>query len=124
MKASLIAMRRRDFVKAIVAVPITANTMFGQTVTAQHSEKTSAPQSNSTAAAPPLPETAPTSVERPESFNFRTQPIATVVPDVFAKTEEHFFDAGQMETLRKLSDILIPPFDGYPGAIQAGAPEF
>lgn len=124
MKTSLISMHRRDFVKAIVAVPITANTMLGQTATAQLGEKTSAPQSNSTAAVPPTPESVPKSLKRSESFNFRTQTIATTVPDAIAKTEGHFFDARQMATLRKLGDILLPPLNGYPGATLASAPEF
>jgi hypothetical protein len=117
-------MRRRDFVKAIVAVPVTATTMFGQTAAAPAGEKTSAPQSPSTAAAPPTPETAPKSVERPESFGFRSPRIATTVPDAVATTEEHFFHPEEMATLRKLGDILLPPLNGYPGSTEACAPEF
>jgi hypothetical protein len=117
-------MRRRDFVKAIVAVPVTATAMFGQTATAPTGEKTSAPQSPSTAAVPPTPETAPKSVERPESLGFRGPRIAATVPDAVATTEEHFFHPEEMATLRKLGEILLPPLNGYPGSTEACAPEF
>jgi hypothetical protein len=117
-------MRRRDFVKGIVAVPVTATAMFGQTSTAPYGEKTSAPQSSSTAKVPPTPDNSSRLVEHRESFNFRTQPIAATVPDAVATTEEHFFDTKEMATLRKLGDILLPPLNGYPGSTQACAPEF
>jgi hypothetical protein len=97
--------------------------MFGQTAAAPTGEKTSAPQSPSTAAAPPTPETAPKSVERPESFGPHPR-IAATVPDAIATTEEHFFHSEEMATLRKLGDILLPPLNGYPGSTEACAPEF
>ena len=123
-QSSLTSMHRRDFVKAIVAVPVAVKAMFGQTATAPNGEKTSAPQSSSPAAVPPTPENAPKLVEHLESFNFRTQTIAATVPDAVATTEQHFFDAKRMATLRKLGDILLPQLNGYPGSTQAGAPEF
>ena len=36
----------------------------------------------------------------------------------------HFFTAQQFAALRKLSDLLIPPMNGAPGALEAKAPEF
>jgi len=117
-------MRRRDFVKAIVIVPVTARTMFGQTATLSSGEKTSAPQSPSTTAVPPTPETAPNTAEPSVNFDYRTQLFRGTVPDAVAATQEHFFDSRQMATLRKLGDILLPPLNGYPGSAQAGAPEF
>lgn len=110
--------------KAIVAVPVTATSMFGQTTTPPGGEKTSAPQSSSTAAVPPTPETAPRSAERPEAFGFQSPVIPSSIPDVVATTEQHFFSARHLATLRKLGDILLPPLNGYPGSTQAGAPEF
>lgn len=117
-------MRRRDFVKAIVAVPIAANPIFGQTATTRDGAQTSTPQSNSPATAPAGPAATPEPVVQPGAFNYRTQPLTTIVPDIVAKTEQHYFDAQQMATLRKLGDILLPPLNGYPGATQAAAPEF
>ncbi|MEO6828260.1 MAG: gluconate 2-dehydrogenase subunit 3 family protein [Acidobacteriaceae bacterium] len=117
-------MRRRDFVKAIVAVPVTVSTLFGQTASVPASQQISAPQSSSTAASPPAPEIAPKAIEHPESFGFRTETIPATVPDAVAKTEEHFFNPRHMMSLRKLGDILLPSINGYPGSTQAGAPEF
>lgn len=117
-------MRRRDFVKAIVAVPVTARTMFGQTATLPSGEKTSASQSPSTTAVPPASETAPRAAEPQVNFDYRTHMLPGTVPDAVAATQEHFFDSQQMATLRKLGDILLPPLNGYPGSTQAGAPEF
>ena len=117
-------MRRRDFVKAIVAVPVTAIPIFGQNATPSTAEKTSEPQSTSTAAAPPTPETAPKQVAEPQSFGFQSPAIPSTIPDVIATTEQHYFHAEHMATLRKLGDILLPPMNGYPGSTQASAPEF
>jgi len=116
-------MRRRDFVKAIVAVPLSANKIFGQTAKVQDGAQTSSPQSNSPGTAPAGPAVTPEPVEQP-TFNYRTQTITTIIPDAVARTEGHFFDARQMATLQRLGDVLLPPLNGYPGSTQAGAPEF
>lgn len=116
-------MRRRDFVKAIVAVPVTAVPMFGQAADPSI-EKTAASQSSSAAATPPKPEAAPRHVELRESFGFPSPTIPATVPDAVATTEQHFFSTEEMATLRKLGDILLPPLNGYPGSTQACAPEF
>jgi hypothetical protein len=50
--------------------------------------------------------------------------IPSIVPDVVAQTNTHFFNDRQMATLRRLSEILLPPLKGYPGAKDAGTPEF
>jgi len=46
------------------------------------------------------------------------------VPDAAAEPVLHFFTAQQFAALRKLSDILNPPMNGVPGALEAKAPEF
>jgi Gluconate 2-dehydrogenase subunit 3 len=51
-------------------------------------------------------------------------PIAPLVPDSVAQTEAHFFSDQQAATLRRLSEIFMPPHKGHPGAIEAGTPEF
>jgi len=48
--------------------------------------------------------------------------IAT--PDAAAEMTPRFFNAQQFAALRKLCDILMPPINGMPGAVDAGAPEF
>jgi Gluconate 2-dehydrogenase subunit 3 len=110
------AMRRRDFVKGIVAVPAAAKAALGQ--------QTGAPPAASQAAAAAA--SAPPAADsfRRQSVAFKTPPVSTLVPDAVAQTEAQFLNDQQMATLRKLSDILMPPLDGYPGALQAGAPEF
>lgn len=45
-------------------------------------------------------------------------------PDAAAETMPRFFTALQFSALKRLSDILMPPLNGLPGAIDAGAPEF
>lgn len=44
--------------------------------------------------------------------------------DVAGETTPRFFDAAQFATLRHLSNILMPPVNGMPGALDAKAPEF
>ncbi len=51
-------------------------------------------------------------------------PITPLVPDAVAQTNANFFSQQQLSTLRRLSEILLPPLKGYPGAADAGAPEF
>ena len=46
------------------------------------------------------------------------------VPDAAAEPVLHFFTAQQFAALRKLSDILNPPVNGAPGALESKAPEF
>jgi hypothetical protein len=50
--------------------------------------------------------------------------LRCTVPDAAADTVLHFFTAQQFAVLRKLSDLLIPPIGGAPGALEAKAPEF
>jgi len=48
----------------------------------------------------------------------------TAVADGVAQSVPAFFSATQMQTLTRLSDLLLPPLDGKPGAVQAGTPQF
>lgn len=50
--------------------------------------------------------------------------ITSLSPDAIAQTNANFFNSQQLATLRRLSEILLPPLKGYPGAIEAGTPEF
>jgi hypothetical protein len=105
-------MRRRDFVKAIVAMPVTANMMLAQHIAAPQ-PATRTPQ--------PMDEPGPALIGVPGR---RLPSIVSTVPDQVATTEAHFFNDRQLATLRKLSSTLMPPLKGYPGALQADAPEF
>jgi hypothetical protein len=50
--------------------------------------------------------------------------VTAIVADSVAQTDAHFFNHQQMATLRRLSEIFMPALNGYPGAMDAGAPEF
>jgi Gluconate 2-dehydrogenase subunit 3 len=108
-------MRRRDFVKAIVAASVTANTALGQQGVAP-SVAPSTPPPTPTAPGP-LPWMRGLMEAKPLS-------ITPIVPDAVAHTQAHFFNDHQMATLRRLSEILMPPLKNYPGAADAGTPEF
>jgi hypothetical protein len=107
-------MRRRDFVKAIVAASATAKSMLGQ--------------QSATPVAPSVPSATPTA-PGPVPWmrglmEVKPLPITSIVPDAVAQTDAYFFNAQQLATLRRLSEILLPPLKGYPGAKEAGTPEF
>jgi hypothetical protein len=107
-------MQRRDFVKAIVAATVTAKTVSGQQATAPIAPSTP----------PPVP-TAPGPVPWMRGLmEVKPLPMTPIVPDSVALTSTHFFNENQIATLRRLSEVLMPPVKGYPGAKAAGAPEF
>jgi hypothetical protein len=102
-------MRRRDFVKAIVAIPISAKTLLGQ-------------QADTKAAPHPQEPVAPPAT--PRGLSDPRAPITSSVPDAVATTQAHFFNEQQMATLGKLAAILMCAPKGYPSASEAGALEF
>jgi hypothetical protein len=92
-------MRRRGFVKALAAIPA-APALLAQR-------------------AAPAPAAAPV---RPPSDEL---PVLTPsVPDAAADMMPHFFTPAQFSALRKVSDLLMPPVNGAPGALDAKAAEF
>lgn len=102
-------MQRRDFVKAIVAATVSAKAATAQ---------------KPVALPPPVPK-APA----PEPWMrglLETKPLAMtpLVPDAVAQTNAHFFTETQADTLRHLCELLQPAYKTYPGAIEAGAPDF
>jgi len=107
-------MRRRDFVKAMVAASASAKTMLGQ--------QTPTPVAPSV---PPAVPTAPGPVPWMRGLmEVKPLSIASIVPDAVAQTNAYFFNEQQLATLRRLSEILLPPLKGYPGAKEVGTPEF
>jgi hypothetical protein len=50
--------------------------------------------------------------------------LETSVADAAAQMSPGFFNVHQYAALRKLSDVLMPPINGAPGALDAHAPEF
>jgi hypothetical protein len=108
-------MRRRDFVKALMATSVAARSMFAQ-------------QSAAPAVAPSTPPPTPTAPGPVPWMRGLTEakplPMTPLVPDAVAETKVTFFSETQMATLRKLGDVMMPPLKGYPGAAAAGTPEF
>lgn len=50
--------------------------------------------------------------------------LDVVNPDIVADPEARFFTPAQFSALQRLSNLLMPPMRGNPGAIDAGVPEF
>jgi hypothetical protein len=111
-------MQRRDFVKAMMAASVAAKAALGQ----------QAPAAAAAQQAPVLPPRAPLApgpVPWMEGLmEAKPLPITALVPDAIAQTNVHFFNESQMAALRRLSEVLMPPLKGYPGATEAGTPEF
>jgi hypothetical protein len=114
-------MRRRDFVKGIVAVPVAAQTVLGQQAPAPQQAVT--PNAGAPPAVPPAA-ARPAAPGRRGMSDFKAPPIVSVVPDAVAEPDVHFFTEQQLAALNRLSDLLMPPLNGYPGAVAAGAPDF
>lgn len=98
-------MLRREFLRGVVPLSIAPKLLLAQ---------------QATGAAPPPPAPVPWTL----GLSPATPLPHTVVADEVAATELRFFSASQMATLRRLSDVLLPPLAGKPGALQAQAPEF
>lgn len=118
-------MRRRDFVKGIVAAPIAAKAAIGQ----QASTPPAATPPPADAQPAPPAATAPAApLARPRGgrggADFVAPPVPATVPDVVAEPVVGFFTPSQFAALRKLSDMLAPPANGRPGALAAETPEF
>lgn len=103
-------MKRRRFMTTLVAAPAAAPALFGQPPAPQ-----AAPQP---AAAPTLGGRGPGG---PSALDIK---LDVVSPDNVAEPETRFFTPAQFAALRKLSDLLMPPLRGNPGALDAAAPEF
>ena len=110
-------MRRRDFVKGILAASATAKALAAQQAAptaplAQH-------------VMPPAAPVAPGPVPWMRGLmDVKPLEMSTLVPDAVAQSEAHFFNEQQTKTLRRLCEMLMPPLKGRPGALDAGAPEF
>src|SRR5580698_7784814 len=106
-------MRRRDFVRGMLAASVAAKTVMAQQPAAPHP----------TMPAPAA--TAPGPVPWMRGLmDVKPLPMTPLVPDAVAQTNSHFFTATQRATLQHLGEILQPPYKGYPGATDAGAPDF
>jgi hypothetical protein len=112
-------MKRRRFVKALVAAPAIPVVMAQQPAA---NSNTPAPNSP---APPPLDATTPPApMNRTPTAAAAPTKLATAVADEVADMQPKFFTAAQFSALRRLSEILVPSINGAPSAIDAKAPEF
>jgi hypothetical protein len=98
-------MRRRDFVRSLIAAVFASKGLAAQE-----------------AAKPQLPIAAP--VPWTLGLNPQTPIPQTVVAEGIAEAKLSFFTAPQMESLKRLCDLLVPPIGGKPGALEAETPQF
>jgi len=97
-------MRRREFVRAMVSAAAAPKLLLGQ---GQNP-------------APPPPAPVPWTV----GLNSSTPVPKAKLAEAVAEGESRFFTPGQMATLTRLSDVLLPPIGSKPGALAAGVPAF
>jgi glycosyltransferase involved in cell wall biosynthesis len=50
--------------------------------------------------------------------------LRVIPPDTAGESVQQFFSELQFAVLRRLGEVLVPAYDGAPGAIEAGAPMF
>jgi len=109
-------MKRRRFVTTLVAAPAAAPALFAQQP---------APPTSPAAGAPAAPARAPGGgTGGPGGGAAQDLHLDVISPDNVAEPETRFFTTGQFAALRKLSDLLMPPMRGNPGALDAAVPEF
>ena len=98
-------MQRRDFVRAMVAFGLSPHLIAQQA---------------GNSAAPPPPAPVPWTL----GLNPKTPLPHTQTADAVAESDLTFFSNEQMNALKHLSDILLPPAGKKPGALQAETPAF
>ncbi len=100
-------MKRRRFLKALAASPAVPPLLAQQPP-------------------PPSNNVAPAASGGPSGYGSAQDVpvIKAVAPDTAADSVPRFFSPAQLDSLRKLSDILMPPLNGMAGALDAQAPEF
>jgi Gluconate 2-dehydrogenase subunit 3 len=115
-------MQRRDFVKAMMAATVAAKAMLGEQAEAQQAATQAASAAAQTTA---LPAVAPAPVPWMHGLmEAKPLPMTPLVPDAVAQTTASFFTDRQFATLQRFSEIMVPAYNGYPGAIEAGTPKF
>lgn len=98
-------MRRRDFVRAVLAVGAAPKLLLSQ---------------QAVTPAPPPPAPVPWLL----GLNSKTPMPHVEAAEQVAAAELRFFSPQQMATLTRLSDVLMPPIGDKPGAVQAQTPMF
>jgi hypothetical protein len=79
--------------------------------------------------APPLqaqtpPAQTPPAQTPPASSNQEIPKLKLAAPDAVAEGSLKFFSPTEFQTLQSLAKILVPAFNGRPGAVEADVPQF
>jgi hypothetical protein len=106
-------MKRRDFVKAVVAASVAAPAAVAQQTAPSVAQKT-----------PPVPKAPGPLPWMRGLMEVKPLPMTPLVADAVAQTDSHFFSETQAASLRRLCEMLQPAMRGYPSAAEAGTPEF
>ena len=107
----IFSMKRRGFVKTLVALPA-ATELAAQQAAQPQAPATPAPGGRGGAAGG-------------GRFGQGNIPKFEVTQaDAVGEATQRFFTPAQFSALRKLSETLMPPMRGMPGALECGAPEF
>lgn len=107
-------MRRRKFVRDLLVAPVVTATAAAA---AQETTQTTQPQQQPQ----PQPKTpARQMLLQPQGI----KKLAVTQVDLTAEGDQRFFSDEQYAALCKLAEILAPPLNKSPGAIDAHAPEF
>jgi len=99
-------MKRRRFVKGLLALPAAPALVAQQQQPAPGGNQATLPGNASPQAAGESPA------------------LETALSDTAAQMMPRFFTTTQFAALRQLSGFLMPPINGAPGAVEAHAPEF
>jgi Gluconate 2-dehydrogenase subunit 3 len=102
-------MRRREFVRLLIAAAAAPRVVLGQA------------GNQPTLAAAPAPAPVPWTMGITQLNSLHLPPTG---PEAIAQPSGRFFTTNQMATLRRLCDILLPRSESFPGAIDAGSAEF
>ena len=120
-------MKRRNFIKGLAVASAAAGTAIGQQKAppkATNPADTPVVDQGAQATAPNTA-SAPAANERLQRISqFHTPNIPVTQPDAVASTETRYFTPARYATLVALSKLMMPGGSGYPGAVDAGAPEF
>lgn len=103
-------MKRRQAIRSLLSLPaITALPAMAQQAPVDKTK-------------PPAQEKLPPEMKPPAVDE--TPRLAMTTADAAVPGTPRFFTDPQLATLRHLSDLLMPPLNGRPGASDAGVPEF
>src|SRR5215207_9785355 len=111
-------MKRRRFVKALMATPAIP------AVLAQQPATNNSPRPNSPAPPPLDATTPPAPMNRTPTAATAPVKLNTAVADEVADMQPKFFNAAQFAAMRRLSEIIMPAIGAAPSALDAKAPEF